>query len=73
MRTLTMQDYTPDRPEQKKIGLTDPNWCAPSGWPRLQGLLSMRDHGGGEKLMRQLRGKRKHNGPMAKLSGRTKC
>lgn len=65
MTTLTLEDSTPTLSEPKKSGLADPNWCAPSGWPRLHGLRSMGDYGGGEKLMRQLRGKRIKSGPMA--------
>ena len=70
MTTLTLEDYTPP-PPPPKVGLADPTWCAPSGWPRLQGFRSRRDYGGGEKLMRQLRGKCIKTGPMAVSTTKT--
>lgn len=62
MTTLTLEDYTPPA----RTGLADPNWTARDGWPKTNALKAMRDHGGGEKLMRALRGKRIKNGPMAR-------
>lgn len=62
MTTLAKSHAPPD-----KTGLADPNWCSKrDGWPKTNALKAMRDHGGGEKLMRELRGKRiKKKGLMA--------
>ena len=63
MTTVALDDYTPP----VRTGLADPNWCSKrDGWPRSNALKSMRDYGGGEPLLRELRGKRiKKSGPMA--------
>ena len=62
MTTLMLEDYSPPA----RTGLADPNWCSKrDGWPKTNALTARRDFGGGEKLMRQVRGKRIKSGPMA--------